>query len=171
MNRRGWLGIAAGVGAAAVGAAVAWRQRPSDIDPLWSLEFDEPGGGRLRMAGLRGRPLLLNFWATWCPPCVREMPLLDRFHQERRAAGWQVVGLALDGPTPVREYLARLPISFPIGLAGLGGTELSRRLGNTGGALPFTVVFDADGRAVTHKLGAVGESDLADWGARYARTA
>ena len=171
MNRRHWLGVAVGVGAAAVGAAIAWRRQAADEDPLWSLEFDQPDGGRLTMAGLRGRPLLLNFWATWCPPCVKEMPLLDAFHRQRQAAGWQVVGLAIDGPTPVREYLARLPIGFPIGLAGLGGTELSRRLGNAGGALPFTVVFDATGRPVARKLGAVGESDLADWGGRYAHPA
>ena len=90
--------------------------------------------------------------------------------RDSQSAGWQVVGLAVDGPTPVREYLARLPIGFPIGLAGLGGTELSRRLGNAGGGLPFTVVFDATGRPVTHKLGAVGESDLAAWAERYARS-
>jgi thiol-disulfide isomerase/thioredoxin len=170
MKRRGLL--AAGAAAAAAGAGMAWyRHRPADDGGLWGLSFEQPDGGTLQMAGLREQPLLLNFWATWCPPCLQEMPLLDRFHRERAPAGWRVVGLAVDGSAPVREYLAKLPMSFPIGLAGLGGTELSRRLGNTRGALPFTVVFDADGRPVARKLGTVSPDDLVEWGDRFARSA
>jgi thiol-disulfide isomerase/thioredoxin len=107
----------------------------------------------------------MNFWATWCPPCVKEMPLLDQFHRQHRAAGWQVVGLAVDGPTPVRQFLARVPVGFAIGLAGFDGTELSRRLGNERGALPFTVVFGKEGRVLHRKLGEVTPEELATWAA------
>ena len=94
----------AGVAAAAVlgGAGLAWwRQSSRDsavaaTEALWQLEFDRPNGGTLRMASLRGRPLLLNFWATWCAPCVEELPMLDRFYRERATAGWQVLGLAVE---------------------------------------------------------------------------
>lgn len=89
--------------------------------------------------------------------------MLDQFHRKKRTTGWQVVGLAVDGPTPVREYLGRLPMSFPIGLAGMEGAELSRTLGNVRGALPFTVVFAADGKVMARKLGAVTPSDLDEW--------
>ena len=163
MKRRILLGV--GIGAAAVVAGVGYsqyRSRPS-FPAVWQLSFDQPGGGTLSMASLRGRPLLLNFWATWCPPCVKEMPLLDQFHRDKQAAGWQVVGIAVDGPTPVREYLAKLPIGFPIGLAGMEGAELSRTLGNVNGALPFTVVFGSDGQVMDQKLGAVAPSDLENW--------
>jgi thiol-disulfide isomerase/thioredoxin len=177
MKRRQLLFAGAGTAAAAAGLGLAWHReraaapvRPPD-NGLWSLVFEQPGGGTLQMASLRGHPLLLNFWATWCPPCVKEMPLLDEFHRQRRAAGWRVVGLAVDGPDPVREYLARLPMSFPIGLAGLDGTALSRSLGNTTGALPFTVVFDTQGHAAARKLGTVTPAELADWGERYGRPA
>jgi len=104
MKRRAWLagGVALGAAGAGVGFAL-WRGGRSDGDAaaaaaaLWAMRFEQPGGGELSMASLRGQPLLLNFWATWCAPCVKEMPLLDQFHREHQAAGWRVVGLAIDG--------------------------------------------------------------------------
>lgn len=174
MTRRALVFGAAGVAAAALGVGVAlWRGRSvaepdaaaagGDPGDVWSLRFERPEGGELVMADFRGRPLLLNFWATWCPPCVKEMPLLDQFHRKHQAAGWQVVGLAIDAPTPVRQFLARVPVGFPIGLAGLGGTDLSRGLGNPSGALPFTVVFGRDGRVAHRKLGEVTVGELDGW--------
>jgi thiol-disulfide isomerase/thioredoxin len=130
---------------------------------LWGLQFDQPGGGTLAMASLRGKPLLLNFWATWCAPCVKEMPQIDRFHRDFQPQGWQVVGLAIDGPTPVRDFLARIPVGFPIGLAGFEGSELSRTLGNERGGLPFTVVFDRAGGIVQRKLGETHYEEMAGW--------
>ena len=167
MNRR-WLlgGGALALGAAAAGVALhAWRERRFDDETghLWPMRFPQPGGGELVMAALRGRPLLLNFWATWCPPCVKEMPELDRFQRDFAAAGWRVVGLAVDGPTPVRDFLARHPVSYPIGLAGFEGTDLSRRLGNDRAALPFSVAFDAAGRIVRRKLGETHYEELRAW--------
>jgi thiol-disulfide isomerase/thioredoxin len=106
---------------------------------------------------------VLNFWATWCAPCIKEMPELDRFHREHAAQGWQVVGVAIDQPEPVREFLQRVPVGFPIAVAGLAGMELLRALGNPSGALPFTVVFAADGRVVRRKLGETTARELAGW--------
>jgi thiol-disulfide isomerase/thioredoxin len=177
MTRRAILFGVAGAAAAALGVTSAlWRGQPPaavegggvDTDPgdVWGLRFARPEGGELVLADFRGRPLLLNFWATWCPPCVKEMPLLDQFHRRHQAAGWQVIGLAVDAPTPVRQFLARVPVGFAIGLAGLDGTELSRRLGNQSGALPFTVVFGKDGRALHRKLGEVTAAELEGWAAR-----
>jgi len=115
------------------------------------------------MDAFRGRPLLVNFWATWCPPCVEELPLLNAFYREQRAKGWQVLGLAVDQTAAVRQFLQRLPLDFPVAMAGLGGTELSKRLGNSNGGLPFTVVFNAQGEVAHRKIGQVHEKDLALW--------
>ena len=115
------------------------------------------------MADLMGRPLLLNFWATWCPPCLREMPEIERFRAANVARGVQVLGLAVDGPTPVREYLKKMRLGFHIGLAGFEGTDLSKKLGNTHGALPFTVLFGADGRLLQRKLGETSFNELQTW--------
>lgn len=92
--------------------------------------------------------------------------MLDRFQREHRAAGWQVVGLAVDGAAPVGEFLAKHPVAFTIGLAGIQGVALSRALGNTRGALPFSVIFDAKGEAVERKLGAVSWAELTAWAGR-----
>ena len=147
---------------AAPGAPVAGAA-PGAEEALWALRLERPEGGELVLASLRGRPLVVNFWATWCPPCVHELPELDRFHADHAAKGWQVVGVAIDNPTAVREFLARRPLRFPVGLAGLAGTELARELGNTAGGLPFTVALDGRGRIVQRKLGATTYAELTSW--------
>jgi thiol-disulfide isomerase/thioredoxin len=162
--RRRWL-LAGGATVVGAGAGLAFwqRQRPAEPEGFWSLSFDRPDGSRLALAELRGAPLLLNFWATWCPPCVREMPALDRFAKAQAARGWRVLGLAADKAEPVREFLARTPVSYPIALAGFAGIGLSRELGNEGGGLPFTVIFDRRGRIHARHTGEARGADLAAW--------
>lgn len=164
-GRRLGLGATAAVAALSGIGWALWRETtpaPAD-DDFWGLRFDRPEGGVLELAPMRGRILVVNFWATWCPPCIRELPELDRLQQERGARGVQVVGLAVDSPAPVREFLAKHPVRFPIGLAGFEGVDLSRRLGNAGGALPYTVVFDRDGRRRHQKLGETDLRELMQW--------
>lgn len=157
-----------GLGAAAAGAGLAlWpHDAPEAVDrSVWALRFPKPGGGEIALADFRGKPLLLNFWATWCPPCVTEMPLLSRFQSEHRARGWQVLGLAVDQEAPVRAFLAEQGVDFPIGLAGATGLDLARTLGNNIGGLPFSVAFDADGAIRKRKIGALDLETLTRWGA------
>ena len=167
MKRRMLLAAGVGAAAAALGAGVAWwRLRPGDA-PLppgfWESRFERPEGGEFVLADFRGKPLALNFWATWCPPCVTELPLLDNFHREQGAAGWTVLALAVDSPTPVREFLRKRPLAMPVGLAGLDGVEFGRSLGNAQGGLPFTVVLDRRGEVRRRHLGALKEADIAAW--------
>lgn len=160
-----------GIGAAALvagGAAAWWQMRETSSgsappDTLWGLRFDTPDGAQIAMADLRGRPLLINFWATWCPPCVEELPLLDGFHRQQPANGLKVLGLAIDQPSAVRQFLSRTPVTFPIGLAGLGGTELAKALGNLSGGLPFSVALDAAGQVRQRRMGKLTSTDLQQW--------
>ena len=168
--RRRWLyGAAAAVVAAggAGWAALAWRQgqiSAAEVPAgLWQQSFPTPEGGVLDLQALRGQPLVLNFWATWCPPCVAELPLLSSFSRENAANGWQVLGIAVDQAAAVRAFLDRVPVAFPVALAPQGGIALSRSLGNLAGGLPFTVVFGADGQVRHRKMGQVTPQDLQGW--------
>lgn len=164
--RRRALALGA-VGALSALAGAWWATRrgaPSEVEQrLWTLRFATPDGGSLALADFRGRPLVLNFWATWCAPCVREMPTLERFRRQYASRGWQVVGLAIDRADAVKEFLARTPVGFPVALAGIDGAELARQLGNDRGGLPFTAVFDPAGRQVERHLGETHFEQLQDW--------
>lgn len=158
-------GVATVAAVAGTGVAVYQQRRRSagGLEEMWDLSFERPDGSSLAMSSFRGRPLLVNFWATWCAPCIKEMPMLDRFFRDQQAAGWQVLGLAVDRAVPVRKFLAALPVHFPIGLVGVEGVQLSKALGNVNGGLPFTVVFDAGGEPLARKLGALDPQDLDAW--------
>lgn len=177
-SRRVWVGAGLAAAVAGLGGGVWWalhRERsatgatPGDPLPegFWAQQFDTIDGSPLQLAGFQGKPLVINFWATWCPPCVKEMPDLDKFHQAHNAQGWHVIGLAIDGPTPVKAFLGRTPVHFPIGLAGFGGTELAQTLGNSAGALPFSVVIDRQGRIRHRKMGPAHPDELNGWAREF----
>jgi thiol-disulfide isomerase/thioredoxin len=183
MKRRNWIVLGGAAAATAAGLARRLAQeakhgrqpasQPSSAAlpaaGLWAMQFEQLNGPQagqpLALASLRGQPLLLNFWGTWCPPCVREMPELDRFARAHAAQGWRVLGLAVDNPAAVQRFLAATPVSYAIALAGFDGAGLSRELGNSAGGLPFTVVFDRSGRQVQQKAGETTAAELAAWAA------
>lgn len=157
-------GAAAGAdGNAPLAAEASLIQGDQLTRAFWEQTFDRPDGSQLALVSRRGQPLLINFWATWCPPCVKEMPELDEFRRAFSPKGWHVLGLAIDGPTPVREFLAKVRVGFEIGLAGFGGTELAQALGNQSGGLPFTVLIDSQGKVRRRKMGATHVQELAAW--------
>jgi thiol-disulfide isomerase/thioredoxin len=172
-------GLASAAVLAGVGASVWQSKREQELgqqpesqakpitgglDELWQMQFDTPdGSGKLDMQPLKGKPLLINFWATWCPPCVEELPLLERFYGQNKAKSMQIVGLAADKPEAVRTFLKKLPLTFPIGITDLSGIALSKSWGNLAGGLPFSVMLAADGRVMQRKMGKLSEDDLNTW--------
>ena len=144
----------------------ASRGQTAGLADWWSTQLLRPDGTPLRVATYRDKPLIVNFWATWCPPCIREMPLLDRFYRAQSQAGakgWQLIGLAVDHAQPVQDFLRRHPVAYDIGVAGLDALQWARLWGNDKGGLPFTVAFAADGRIVQRKLGELQEGELERW--------
>lgn len=169
---RRWLLAAAAAGVAGGLAGWAWWRSPPqalpaaaapELEAFWATPWQDPQGVPLSVQQYRGKPLLLNFWATWCPPCVEELPMLNSFFRQNRVNGWQVLGLAVDRVDMVQRFLRQNPLDFPVAMAGLGGSELGRALGNVSGGLPFTVVIDGAGAIAQRKLGRVTAENLQQW--------
>ncbi|RMX18104.1 TlpA family protein disulfide reductase [Vandammella animalimorsus] len=166
LGRRQWLlwgGGALALAAAGAGGYWGWlRQRHSAAEAaLWSIALPRLDGRQLALRDYQGRPLLLNFWATWCAPCVQELPLLNQWQRQR--PDWAVVGVAVDTLPNVQRFAQRMALDFPIGIAGGGqGMALARALGGTGG-LPLTVLADAQGQIRARKLGQIEPADLQHW--------
>jgi len=105
------------------------------------------------LAEWKGKTLLVNFWATWCPPCVAEMPELVELQADMAGRNVQIIGIGIDSPSNIQQFSEKLQISYPLLVAGMQGTELSRQFGNQAGGLPFTVLIGPDGQIRQTYLG------------------
>ena len=92
-----------------------------------------------------GKVILLNFWATWCPPCLKEIPDFIELQEKYGDQGFQVIGIAVDNEEAVREYMNEVKINYPIMVAEFEAIELSSRYGNRMGALPYSVIINREG--------------------------
>ena len=108
----------------------------------------------------KGKVLVINFWATWCPPCLEEIPLFVRLQRQMREQGLQFVGIAIDEPDKVRAFARDNAINYPIMIGQLDAIELSRTAGNEGGGLPYTLILDRSGRVISQHYGGLTEREL-----------
>ena len=122
--------------------------------------WQTPDGKVANTQEWQGKVLVVNFWASWCPPCVEEMPTLDKLQQEFLQQNVLFVGIGIDSPTNIREFLEKTPVSYPIMIGGLQGSSLSKQMGNTQGALPYTIIINAKGKLSYSKLGKISEDEL-----------
>jgi thiol-disulfide isomerase/thioredoxin len=120
---------------------------------LFAASMNDASGKAQTMAQWQGKPLLLNFWAPWCGPCVKEMPELSALAGELKARNINVVGIGIDTPTNIAEFTTKYAIAYPIYVGGMNATELSREFGNKNGGLPYTVLIGADGKIAHTYLG------------------
>lgn len=155
MKRR--IFLQACVGAAltsGVGHAV-WSASP---DALFTRQFPDHEGVETPLGQWLGRPVVFNFWATWCPPCIKEMPDLQALSQQ--FPGVQFVGLGVDTAANVRKFMPKVNVSYPLLVTGYAGIDLMKSLGNAAGGLPFTLVYDAAGQVVERILGQIKPAEL-----------
>jgi thiol-disulfide isomerase/thioredoxin len=156
LTRREWLvlggvGAVAGIAGAIVGPLLL--QTGGVAAELLATPLPDLSGRPRRLAEWQGKVVLCNFWATWCAPCRKEIPMLVSLRNEYASQGFEVVGIAVDNAAKVREFSSKYSISYPILIAEASGLDLIRALGNTAGALPFTVMLDRNGAIHSRKLG------------------
>lgn len=141
------------------GLAVATRGGPVPAITLPDLE----GTPRTLPEDFAGRPILVNLWASWCGPCIEEMPELDRYAAAQGDSGVQVVGIALDDRASVEAFLQRIPVRYTILLDAPGPRDAGVQLGNPRGVLPYTALVSADGRLLKQRIGPFVHGELDAW--------
>ena len=166
---RSWAVVAA-VGAIALGAgayfgrgayAPAMATTTSTGAGVYGITLPDLDGNPVSLARFRGKPLVVNFWATWCGPCREEMPGFVRLQQADGGKNVQFVGIGVDDAVKLRQFASSIGLNYPSLVGGYGALELSRTLGNTAMALPFTLVLDRDGKIVRTQLGPLPPEQLA----------
>jgi len=167
MNRRQWIIIVAISFLALFGGVMTsqWISKTGlasepAIKAFFANPWQSPDGKTLDTQNWQGKVLVVNFWASWCPPCVEEMPTLDKLQKEFLQQNVLFVGIGIDSPSNIREFLSKTPVAYPIVIGGLEGSNLSKQLGNSQGALPYTIIINAKGKSTYSKLGKISEEDI-----------
>lgn len=126
------------------------------------LDFTLPDidGKPHNIAEWQGKALIINFWATWCPPCLKEIPEFIQLQAQLAEKNVQFIGIAIEDPEPVAEFLQKSPINYPILIGGDAGISLSQQLGNVIGAVPFTVIVDQQGQIIHRHPGELSREKL-----------
>jgi thiol-disulfide isomerase/thioredoxin len=151
--------LSAGAPGPAPGVAGATRGKPIPV-----INVRDLAGNSIEFpTRYAGKAMLVNVWASWCAPCLKEMPELQRFAMQHAANGVQVVGIALDDADAVNAFLRRVPVSYPILLDTPGPADAGVRLGNPKGVLPYSVLVSADGRLLKQRIGPFDEGEIDAW--------
>ena len=153
-----------GVGLAAASAGMIFgpglTDTPGEFGALRSAQLTDLAGKPRSLDEWQGRILVINFWATWCPPCLEEIPALVRARDKLLPSGVEFVGIAIDQAAKVSAFSRTVQISYPVLLAEATGLALVRKLGNPSGGLPFTVVLDRKGVIAHRNLGAITQQKI-----------
>lgn len=134
--------------------------QPEASAGFYGRTLPDAKGENVAMAKWKGQPVVLNFWATWCAPCVEEMPELTALQKEIQPKNIQILGIGIDNPASISAFAEKYQIGYPLYVAGIDGSELSRQMGNQAGGLPFTVLLDASGKVRKTYLGRLKMDEL-----------
>ncbi|GAO36476.1 thioredoxin [Sulfuricella sp. T08] len=161
MSKAKLLLIAAGAFIALAAVYFAVPQKPEQAaaspeisaEPVFAASFKDLDDKLQPLKQWRGKVVVLNFWAPWCPPCREEMPdfikLQDKYHER----GLVFIGVALDEKIKVQAFADEIGVNYPIFLGEMEAVDLAKKIGNRLGGLPFTVVIDRNGRIVASEVG------------------
>jgi peroxiredoxin len=164
MKRRALLigGVVTGAAALAAGFASYHSADTSRRDgaALLAVVLPDVHGKDQALAQWRGKVMVVNFWATWCAPCREEMPQFVAAQAARGSKNVQFVGIAVDHVAKVQEFAKDIGLNYPALIGGFGAIELSKALGNSLSALPYTVVLDRQGEVAHRQLGPLLQPQL-----------
>lgn len=138
---------------------------PAEADAaskLLALQLPDLAGKSQSLSQWKGQVLVVNFWATWCPPCLKEIPEFVAVSEKMAAKGVQFVGISIDKPDKVKVFREDNGVSYPLLIAGLETMDLANDFGNRAKGLPFTVILDREGRLHHVKLGPLSGDELED---------
>lgn len=157
MNKKIIL-IVAAIAFIALAAGLFVRQylavaEPSQPAPQLNFSLPDLADKPQSVTQWQGKILIINFWATWCPPCLKEVPEFIKLQDEYKDKGVQFVGIAIEEKQSVEDYLKRIKINYPVLIGGEGATMLAQQLGNVINTVPFTVIINQQGQIVHHQLG------------------
>ena len=133
-------------------------QRKAVPDKLPEITLADRDGKPTTLASFGGRPLMVNFWATWCAPCRREIPLLNKIRMERKAQNAEIVGIAVDFREDVLKFVQTTPLEYPLLIGEEDGLAAAEAFG-MGMAFPFSVFVDSQNRILTVKIGELHEDE------------
>jgi thiol-disulfide isomerase/thioredoxin len=142
-----------------------WLLNGSDVSSLstqalFAANLPDPSGKTQAVKQWQGKVAVVNFWATWCPPCREEMPELSQLQDKYRSQGVVVLGIAADELDKVKEFSKSMPVSYALLVGDFEGMNLAQSLGNHNGVLPYTVILNADGQVVKSYFGRINLQQL-----------
>ncbi len=157
--------IAVAALALALGLGVGlWKNTPSPAeigaDKIYSASFADLAGKKQALSNWRGKILIINFWATWCPPCRQEIPDFVEVYKKYQDKDVVIVGIALDERDPVAAFAQEYGITYPMLIGGEEGYDFAAQLGNSTSGIPFTVVLDRTGHVTYVAVGAMRRAEL-----------
>jgi peroxiredoxin len=127
---------------------------------LFAAKFSDVGGNPQAISQWKGKIIVVNFWATWCPPCREEMPELSRLQEQYRNRGLVVLGISTDELDKIREFVKENPVSYPLLSGEIDAMNVGLSLGNDKGVLPYTVIIKPDGNIAKTYFGRVNQAQL-----------
>lgn len=137
-----------------------WKSYKLSTDDFFSTQLTDENNHIQNLNQYRGKIIVVNFWATWCPTCRNEMPDLLAFHEENAKNNVTVLGIAVDKVEQVKAFTTRTSVAFPLFASEEKAMELARDLGNDFGWLPYTIIIDREGKVAKTIYGRIDKANL-----------